>query len=81
MCPCRGRRLLVDHQDVASEDFRTFHRITFDGKEEGRDRIPHQVVVDVETLILIVGRRTRETGRHPNRIERQGQVMAHRGAV
>ena len=61
----------IDDQDVASEDFRPFHRIAFHGEEEGRDRIADQVFVDIETLVFVVGGRTRETGRHLDRIERQ----------
>lgn len=48
---------LVDNQDVAIEYLGTLHAVALDRKEEGRDRIAHQVFVDVESLVLIVGGR------------------------
>lgn len=44
----------IDHQDVAIEDLRPFHRVTADREEEGRDRVSDQVVVDVETTVSVV---------------------------
>jgi len=58
------------YQDVPFEDLGALHRTALDGKEEGRDRIPDQVLVDVESLVLIVGGWGREAGRDLDGIER-----------
>jgi len=60
----------IDDQDVAIENLRTLHAVAFNGKEEGRDRIPDKVLVDVESLVLIVGGWGREAGRDLDGIER-----------
>jgi len=49
-----GANAAVDHQDVAIKDFRSLHTVALHWKEEGRDWIAYQVLVDVEACVLVI---------------------------
>lgn len=63
----------INHQDVVIKNLCPFHRIAFDRKEEGRNGIAHQVFIDIGAPVLVIRRRTRKPGRHPDLAQRQGK--------
>ena len=66
--PMHGGDAAIHDQDVPVEDFGTLHRVTLNGKKERRDRVAHQVLVDVQPPIRVVlgrGGEARGDGREP----------------
>ena len=69
----------VNDQNISLEYFGTLHRVAFDREEERRNRVGHQEVIDVETLLFVIRGRRREAGRHFDGVNRKQKGVRQKG--